>query len=456
MSLFLNSSSLKNKLFQNGKLALNLLNNVNFISSESKKRYIPTSGTYPLGFKAGGVHCGLKKNNIKDLALIQSEYPCTGAGIFTTNAFKAAPVVLDRELLSQQPDKKFLGILINSGCANACTGLDGLKDAREVSKTVTKCSGTTNPSMETLVMSTGVIGKALDMDKIKSGISALFKKVGTSHDSWMEAATSIMTTDTIPKLLSNTYRLRNGCEYRIAGLCKGAGMIHPNMATMLSTIYTDARVSQECLQKALNFAAQRSFNAISVDGDMSTNDSFCVLANGAAMTGKYADIIIDDPNSEEYLQFQQALTDFATELSKLIVRDGEGATKFITVQVRNARTFEEAKTVCEAIANSSLIKTAVFGEDANWGRIICAVGYSGVDIEANKVSLNICSADGKKKLAIFKNGEPHDLNEEVASSILKEEEMLFDIDLGLGKEEARMYTCDFSVEYVHINADYRS
>jgi len=305
-------------------------------------------------------------------------------------------------------------------------------------------------------MSTGVIGKALEMDKIKNGISALFKKVGSSHDKWLEAATAIMTTDTIPKLLSNTYRLRNGCEYRIAGLCKGAGMIHPNMATMLSTIYTDARVSQECLQKALNFAAERSFNAISVDGDMSTNDSFCVLANGAAMTGKYADVIIDDPNSPEYLQFQNALTDFATELSKLIVRDGEGATKFITVQVRNARTFKEAKTVCESIANSSLIKTAVFGEDANWGRIICAVGYSGVDIEANKVSLNICSADGKKKLAIFKNGEPNDLNEEVASSILKEEEMLFDIDLGLGHEEAKMYTCDFSVEYVHINADYRS
>lgn len=454
MSLLTNNS-ITNQLF-NSKLGLQLIFNSNFISTESKKLYIPKKGTYPKGFSAGGIHCGIKKPGVKDLAMVTSDLPCTVSAVFTTNSFKAAPVLLDKEIIASQPQKKVLGVVINSGCANACTGEKGMVDAREVSKTVTQCAGKSNEPLETLVMSTGVIGQHLNMNAIKSGIKNLIKKISKGHDSWMEAATAIMTTDTFPKLRSSTYTLPNGAEYHIAGMCKGAGMIHPNMATMLSTIYSDIRITKECLDQALRYAAERSFNAISVDGDMSTNDSFAVLTNGAAMTGKFQNFIIHDPKSPEYLAFQDALTDFAAELSKLIVRDGEGATKFVTVQVRGARTFKDAKTVCESIANSSLVKTAIFGEDANWGRIICAVGYSGVPLDTSKISLNICSGDEKQKLLIFKNGAPHDTNEEIASKIFKEEEILLDIDLGLGHEEARMYTCDFSVEYVHINADYRS
>jgi glutamate N-acetyltransferase/amino-acid N-acetyltransferase len=326
-------------------------------------------------------------------------------------------------------------------------------------------------------MSTGVIGQPLKMDKIQNGISLLTGPNGMSgdHEGWLKAAVGIMTTDTFPKLRSKEFKTSNGATYRMAGWCKGAGMIHPNMATMLSAVYTDAPVSSVCLDKALKHSVERSFNAISVDGDTSTNDTLVVLANGAAEGVKP----ISDVNSQEYKDFEANLTSFASELAQLIVRDGEGATKFVDIRVevkylivlfhdhlpcnltsyvclmpvQGARSFEEAKEIASTISKSPLVKTAIYGKDANWGRIVCAVGYSGIPIEPSKVNLHFETGDGSIKLHLFKNGAPFDVNEDVAAKILAGEDIVIRVNLGLGKESAQMFTCDFSHEYISINAD---
>jgi glutamate N-acetyltransferase/amino-acid N-acetyltransferase len=367
-----------------------------------------------------------------------------------------------------------------------------MEDARATSEAVTSLARKTLNATNvgpTAVMSTGVIGQLLPMDKVHSGISQLVPSLQSTHESWLNAATAIMTTDTFPKLRSREIKLPSGTTVRFAGMCKGAGMIHPNMATMLSTVYTDAAISKPLLDEAVRYAADWSFNAISVDGDMSTNDTFMVLANGGAK-GKP----ISDKGSEDYKVFRQHLKEFSEDLAQLVVRDGEGATKFVTVHVdvgqmscvcfelrqtllvlfypQGARSFAEAKKVASSVATSSLVKTALYGQDANWGRIICAVGYSGVPLDPSKVSLQFSSGDDKIKLHIFKDGAPFDTNEEVASKILKGGDIVMRISLGLGSEEAKMYTvgfvsngqsafsnsdlsclqCDFSNEYVNINA----
>lgn len=330
------------------------------------------------------------------------------------------------------------------------TGDKGMQDARATSQAVSSLAAKTfNASTigPTAVMSTGVIGQHLPMDKIHNGISSLLPSLSSTHNSWLDAATAIMTTDTFPKLRSREITLPSGTTVRFAGMCKGAGMIHPNMATMLSTVYTDAAISKPLLDEAVKYAADWSFNAISVDGDMSTNDTFMVLANGGAK-GKP----ITDKSSEDFKVFRSNLKEFSEDLAQLVVRDGEGATKFVTVHVNSARSFEEAKRVATSVATSSLVKTALYGQDANWGRIICAVGYSGVPLDPTKVNLRFASGDGATKLHIFKDGAPFDTNEEIASKILKGEDIVVTISLGLGNEEAKMYTCDFSTEYVHINA----
>lgn len=259
-----------------------------------------------------------------------------------------------------------------------------------------------------------------------------------------------MTTDTFPKLSSKEFSSM-GAPYRIAGWSKGAGMIHPNMATMLSGIFTDASVSTECLQKAVKHATDLSFNSISIDGDTSTNDSFIVMANGAA-----SGVVIDNMASQVYLDFEKNLGEIALHLAKLIVRDGEGATKFVQIHVKGAPSITEAKTVCSTIATSPLVKTAIYGKDANWGRIVCAIGYSGVEVQPEKVSLFMSSGDGSKSLHLFKDGMPFDVREDIASEILEFEDINILVDLGSGNSEASMYTCDFSHEYVSINGDYRS
>jgi glutamate N-acetyltransferase/amino-acid N-acetyltransferase len=309
-----------------------------------------------------------------------------------------------------------------------------------------------------VVMSTGVIGQKLQMEKIKKGIQSAIDGASMAHTSWMAATEGIMTTDTFPKLMSKEFKTSVG-TYRMGGWAKGAGMIHPNMATMLSSVFTDCKISKKLLDLAVKNAACRSFNAISIDGDTSTNDTFAVFANGAAVMKE-----IETESSLEFQEFQSNLTYFATELAKLIVRDGEGATKFVEVKVtvgkgsheKGAKTFEDARQVANTIVKSPLVKTAIYGKDANWGRIVCAVGYSGVEVDPSTVNLHFSCLDKSKYLHLFKNGEPYEINETVASEILEMEDLLIHVDLGSGSESLSMYTCDMSHEYISINANYRS
>ncbi|KAJ1662848.1 glutamate N-acetyltransferase [Coemansia sp. RSA 1646] len=439
---------------------------------EAKQRFIPSSGQYPRGFYVGGLHCGVKKKKgVADLAVILSDRATTASAVFTTNQFCAAPVQFDRNAINKAREARkqmIRAVVTNSGCANAVTGENGLKDAQQMAAAGDKRvkafdqNGTNPPSSpssssasdakdnSTLVMSTGVIGQRLPIDNICRGIEAI--ELGDSHDMWMRAAIAHMTTDTFPKLLSHEISLPKGNIIRLAGITKGAGMIHPNMATLLGTVCTDAAITQSLLDKALAHAVARSFNSISIDGDMSTNDTIAVIANGAA-----GDVSISSESSAEYMAFRDALTDFMAELASLVVRDGEGATKFITVEVEGARTFGDAKQVASTIATSSLVKTAFYGKDANWGRILCAVGYAGIPLDTAKVSLAIYPGDGTAPLTLVSKGEPLlPVDEARASEILDQEDVAVRVELGLGSESARIYTCDLSHDYVSINADYRS
>ncbi|KAF9116984.1 hypothetical protein BGX27_007038 [Mortierella sp. AM989] len=421
--------------------------------SPSKQKLIPTSGTYPRGFLVSGISSAVKKSGAKDLALITSpDYPCSAAAVFTKNVFQAAPVLASKERINDNGGKAIHGIVTNSGCANAVTGTKGLENAKEMLEALDSLTGHKRSS---LVMSTGVIGQHLKMDKILKGISDSKGYLGDQHEHWMDCAQAYMTTDTFPKLRSKVFQLpESKVEYRIAGITKGAGMIHPNMATLLGTIVTDLGVEPGLLQYALTHAVDRSFNAISVDGDMSTNDTVALLANAGATEGK---VVVDKISSKDFEAFRENLTEFAQELSQLVVRDGEGATKFVKVSVEGAPTFEAAKTVASTIATSSLVKTALYGQDANWGRILCAVGYSGVnEIDPKKVSVSFIPTDNSQPLKLLVNGEPEQVDEARASEILKMEDLEIRVELNLGTEKTAYWTCDLSHEYISINADYRS
>lgn len=391
------------------------------------------------GFRAAGVRCGLKVGDELDLALVVSEVPCQAAAVFTTNRVQAAPVLWDKKILAISPEGVRVAV-INSGCANACTGEQGLRDAKEMARQVALAIGTGPHGV--LVMSTGVIGQRLDMEKIEAGIHAAMEEL--SPEGGHQAARAIMTTDTRPKEVAVQGEVA-GRRVTIAGMCKGAGMIHPQMATLLGLIVTDAAIAQPLLQRVLCQAVEVSFNRITVDGDMSTNDTVAVLANGLAGNGE-----LKAENSPGYAEFLQGLAFVATELAKGIVRDGEGATKFIEVQVRGARTEAEAKQVAMAVATSNLVKTAIYGKDANWGRVICAVGYSGVEVDPDRLSLWF---DG---LHLVKDGQPYDVDEERALEILSQDEVTIAVDLGQGEAEATVWTCDLTHDYVTINAHYRT
>ncbi len=327
----------------------------------AKKKYVPTKGTYPLGFRASGTIVGVKPANKTkpDLALLTSDAPCAAAAVFTKNKFQAAPVTFSRALLQQKANRGIQGVIINSGCANAVTGKGGLEDAAKMAHEADKCAG--HPD-STLVMSTGVIGQRLPIDKILAGVPTAHAALGASHDHWLTAAKAICTTDTFPKLMSRTFTLPSapGVEYRIAGMTKGAGMIHPNMATLLGVVATDAPIAAAALPPVLKHAVDRSFNSITIDGDTSTNDTIALLANGAA-GGK--EVVEGTP---DYDAFRTVLTDFAAELAQLVVRDGEGATKFVTIRVTESPSEEAARKIASTIARSPLVKTALYGKDANW------------------------------------------------------------------------------------------
>ncbi|KAK5789529.1 hypothetical protein VI817_008652 [Penicillium citrinum] len=432
----------------------------------SKQRYIPTSGSYPQGFLVSGTHVGVKASNTRfpDLALIASETPCSAAAVFTTNKFQAAPVQVSRETLRSRKGEGIRAVVINSGCANAVTGKGGLEDAVQMGRTVDQCNGVENDS--SLVMSTGVIGQRLPISKILDRIPTAHSNLASSHEAWLTTARAICTTDTFPKLLSREFTLPSspGRTYRLAGMTKGAGMIHPNMATLLGVLCTDAAVEPAALQSLLKHAVSRSFNSISIDGDTSTNDTIAVLANGAAG----GNTVPASETSEDYQALQTVLTDFAQELSQLVVRDGEGATKFVTVRVRNSPDYESARLIASTIARSPLVKTALYGRDANWGRILCAVGYTqGVrdgTVVPERTSVSFRPVDGSPILKLLVNGEPETVDEERASAILQNEDLEIEIDLGGGEkgeagcggEDAVYWFCDFSHEYVTINGDYRT
>ncbi|KAJ5689425.1 Arginine biosynthesis bifunctional protein ArgJ [Penicillium macrosclerotiorum] len=436
----------------------------------SKQRYIPTSGTYPKGFRVSGTHVGVKASNTRfpDLALIASETPCSAAAVFTTNKFQAAPVQVSKKTLKSRKGEGIRAVVINSGCANAVTGKGGLEDAVSMGQKVDECSGAEKDS--SLVMSTGVIGQRLPISKILDRIPTAHANLASSHDAWLSTARAICTTDTFPKLVSRTFTLPSSPSrtYSLAGMTKGAGMIHPNMATLLGVLCTDAAVEPAALQSILKHAVNRSFNSISIDGDTSTNDTIAVLANGAAGGETVQAPASASEASADYMALQAIFTDFAQELSQLVVRDGEGATKFVTVRVRNSADYESARLIASTIARSPLVKTALYGRDANWGRILCAVGYTqGVadgTVVPERTSVSFRPVDGSPILKLLVNGEPEAVDEERASAILQNEDLEIEVDLGGGEkgaagcggEDAVYWFCDFSHEYVTINGDYRT
>ncbi|MFN0110583.1 MAG: bifunctional glutamate N-acetyltransferase/amino-acid acetyltransferase ArgJ [Blastocatellia bacterium] len=391
----------------------------------------------PKGFLAGTAACGLKKLSGEDLAIIFSERPAVAAAVFTQNLVAAAPVLLSREHLRSRSHR---AIVVNSGGANACTGEDGLKDAR---KTVALVAEYFNcDDSEVFVASTGVIGQRLDMAKVESGVRAATAEL--SRERGWNVAEAMMTTDTRPKRASRKVKL-GGKMVVIAGVAKGSGMIHPNMATLLAFVTTDAAISKSALQASLKFAVNRSFNRVSVDGDTSTNDTLIALANAAAENPPIA-----KASGEDFEAFTAALTEVCCDLAKEVARDGEGATKLVTIHVRRAPTERDAEKIAVTVATSPLVKTALAGADANWGRILAAAGRSGAKFDVSKVEIKL------GKLVVARNGRGVPFSEYHALETLKRDEVTVTIDLHQGEAEVTEWTCDMTEGYIRINADYRS
>ncbi|HAJ36399.1 MAG TPA: ornithine acetyltransferase [Chloroflexi bacterium] len=401
------------------------------------------------GFDAGAVAAGIKKNGATDLALVASRVPCRAAGVFTRNLFPAAPVIYDRQLLAFNPEA-IHAVLVNAGCANACTGPEGNANARLAAEQTALHLGAHEHSV--FVMSTGVIGVQLPMEKLLAGIPKVVETL--APDGWPAAAAAIMTTDTRPKLATRQVILGD-VTATITGIAKGAGMIHPNMATMLAVIATDAFIAQPLLQQTLTAAVDLSFNRISVDGDTSTNDTVLLLANSLADNEE-----ITDAGSSTYAAFSAALTDLCTELAQAIVRDGEGATRFVTVHVRGATSDVAAHQAANTIATSPLVKTAFFGGDANWGRILAAVGRAGIQVDPARCDLFIDGGPDAQtrngELQLVAGGVPLPYSEDAASAIFAQPEIDVRVELGLGVGAATVWTSDLSYDYVRINGDYRT
>lgn len=399
--------------------------------------------TAPKGFKAAGLNAGIKNNIKKDMAMIYSEAPCSVGGTFTTNLVKAAPVKWDQKVVYET--KKAQAVVVNSGIANACTGEEGYGYCVDMAKETAALFDI--PYETVLVASTGVIGMQLPMDIIKKGIHMMPEKLGNTLEDGTLAAEAIMTTDTVSKEVAAEVTI-GGKTVTIGGMCKGSGMIHPNLATMLCFITTDAAVGSDLLLKSVQNIVTDTFNMISVDGDTSTNDTVVVLANGMAGNPE----ILED--SEDYHAFYQALYYVLEELSKKIAGDGEGATCLFEVEAVHAKTKEQAKILSKSVITSSLTKAAVFGHDANWGRILCAMGYSGADFDPEIVDIYFEGESGKLK--IVENGCATDYSEETATEILSGKHVKAVLDVKQGEEKATAYGCDLTFDYVKINADYRS
>ncbi len=389
------------------------------------------------GFRAAAVACGLKPSGNLDLALVAADGPCSAAGVFTTNRVKAAPVLYDQETLAANPGD-IRAVITNAGCANACTGARGLADTCRTAELTADALGCR--AYQVLVLSTGVIGRHLDMKRLTAGIAAVAAPAAQQGAPF--AARAIMTTDLRPKVAARQVAI-GGAQVTISGFCKGSGMIHPNMATMLAIITTDAVVAPELLQAALRAAVTRSFNRVSVDGDTSTNDTVLLLASGASG----AEIGGDDAAA-----FTAALTETCVALAKQVARDGEGATRLVEITVSGALDEGQAHVVANSIARSPLVKTAIHGGDPNWGRILCAAGYSGAPIDPERLVLDFGPA--AEPIVLVAAGLPADYDERAAAATLRADPVIIRLDLGLGDAAATVWTCDLSKEYVEINAHY--
>lgn len=405
--------------------------------------FITGGVTAAKGFLAAGVEAGIKYQNRNDMAMIYSESPCRAAGVFTANVVKAAPVLWDKEIVTNA--KAAHAVVINSGIANACTGKQGYDCCRETAWAASEALGI--PADSVLVCSTGVIGMQLPVDRIAAGTKKLAGKLGDSAEAGLLAAQAIMTTDTVPKQAAVKIMI-GGKEVTLGGMCKGSGMIHPNMCTMLAFVTTDVNISKELLQEALRQDVADTFNMVSVDGDTSTNDTLLCLANGCAGNPEITE------KNEDYEAFVQALHSVNETLAKKIAGDGEGATALFETKVIHADTKENARLLAKSVITSSLTKAAIFGHDANWGRILCALGYSGVQFDPETIELYLESQAGK--ILIFRNGVAADYSEEEATEVLSCPEVTALVDMKMGEEEAAAWGCDLTYDYVKINADYRS
>ncbi len=392
--------------------------------------------TFPKGFKAAGVKAGIKKSGNLDLAVIYTEKEAAVAGTFTQNAVAAAPVYVSKQAVHTGSAH---AITANAGCANACTGEQGMKDAEAIASLTAAELGC--KADDVLVASTGVIGVNLPMDKMAAGIKKAVAEL--SSEGSQDAGNAIITTDTYSKACSTEIEL-GGKKVRFGAIAKGSGMIQPNMATMLCFITTDAAIDSQLLQTALSDIVEQSFNMISIDGDMSTNDMAVVMANGAAENP------VITVKNEDYELFYQTLKQICQELAKRIASDGEGATKFLTVQVNGTKSFADAKIIGMSVAKSPLVKTAFFGEDPNWGRVICAVGYAGVAMVPEKTVVKFGG------IPVYAHGVGVDYDEAALREVMAQHDIVIAIDMGLGDAEATVWTCDFSYEYVKINGEYHT
>jgi glutamate N-acetyltransferase/amino-acid N-acetyltransferase len=390
----------------------------------------------PWGFRFAGVHCGIKQDAAKeDLTLIVSDEPCVAAGVYTTNLIVAAPVQLDRQ---RTPMADARVLVANSGNANACTGERGARDSREMAQRAALACGA--EERQSLVMSTGVIGHFLPMAKIAQGIESAVSRLGRDEAAWLSAARGITTTDRSPKIACRSLTLR-GREVRVAGMAKGAGMIGPRMATMLGIIMTDVRLSVDNAQRSLQAAVDRSFNCISVEGHMSTNDTVLLLASGTAQ----AEAI----DGDDLRQFQAALDDVCIELAKMIPDDGEGATHLITIDVRGCASREAAYRIAVSVANSALVKSGVAGNDPNWGRVVSAAGYAGVPFDPQKLQLKLNGT------VVFREGGPASFDAKALSQCMRDNrETHLELEFGEGNDEVRYWTSDLTVDYVKFNSAY--
>lgn len=395
------------------------------------------------GFLAAGVEAGIKYQNRKDMAMVYSKTPCRAAGVFTTNVVKAAPVLWDKEVVESEWEAQ--AIVVNSGIANACTGKLGYEYCRETAGAAADALEISPQSV--LICSTGVIGMQLPMEKMTEGVRMLAKAIKPGEEAGTDAAKAIMTTDTRNKQVAVKVTI-GGKEVTIGGMCKGSGMIHPNMCTMLAFVTTDVNISKKLLQEALSADVQDTFNMVSVDGDTSTNDTLLVLANGQAGNPEITE------KGADYDAFVEALHYVNETLAKKIAGDGEGATALFEVKVIHADNKEDAKILAKSVITSSLTKAALFGHDANWGRILCALGYSGAKFDPEAIELYLESSAGK--ILIFKDGMAADYSEEEATRILSCSEVTALVDMKMGEAEATAWGCDLTYDYVKINADYRS